>query len=175
VRAARFFITHHTPPPSQLSAAGATADVELQFPANLYGACAGVDVLKKFAGACGSTLNDTACTASKICKWTAIEAAEVAGITGSCDFAPTGRAELLFTTTASTAFNDAVAKAFSDCRAAENATQCAAVGSVQIQESKVADALAFVQPAKSAAAGARPLLHVFIGAASLAAAVVLGF
>jgi hypothetical protein len=154
-----------------LQAGGITASLE--FPANLYGSCSSVNVLKSFASACSSTLNETACKASKICEWNAIESSESESA-GSCDFAPTGKAELLFSTTASTAFNDAVAKVFTEGRAAENATQCAAVGTKQIDESKVTEALAFVQAgsAKRAAAAAsvRPLLHLFMGAVSVAGA-----
>jgi hypothetical protein len=137
-------------------------------------------VLKGFAGACSSTLNETACKADKLCEWdefgfgTDLDVGSVGDATGACEFAPTGRAELLFTTTDTPAFNKAAAKAFTDCRAAENATQCAAVGTVQIEESKVTEALSFVQPAKSAAAGARPLLHLLMGVASVAALLILG-
>jgi hypothetical protein len=157
-----------------MSAGDAIADAAQQFTTALYGSCAGVNVLKGFAGACSSTLNETACKADKICEWDefGIGARDA---TGACELAPTGRAELMFTTTDSPAFNNATAQAFTDCRAAENATQCAAVGTVQIQESKVAEALAFVQPAaKSAASGARPLLHLLMGVVSVGALLVLG-
>ncbi|WIA35012.1 hypothetical protein OEZ86_003508 [Tetradesmus obliquus] len=146
------------------------ASATVTYPTSLYGDCAGVNVLKSFTAACDSTLNATSCKAKDICQWTGSD------IIGRCGFAPTGRAELLFTTTGSAAFNEATAKAFTDCRAAENATQCAAVGTKQIEESKVTEALAFVQAsAKSAAAGVRPLLHVLLGAVSVAALLVLGF
>jgi hypothetical protein len=158
-----------------MAAGDAVADAAQQFTAALYGSCAGVDVLKGFAGTCSSTLNETACKADKLCKWDTF-GSSIENAPGACDFTSTGRGELMFTTTASAAFNTAMAKAYTDCRAAENATQCGAVGTVQIQDSKVAEALSFVQPAaKSAAAGVRPLLHLLMGAVSVGALLVLSF
>lgn len=145
-----------------------------EFPASLFGTCAGVDVLKRIAGACGTTLNETSCKADKLCSWDSFAAGT--SDAGMCEITPTGNAELLFTTTGTAAFNEAVAKSFADCRAVQNETQCAAVGTTQIQESKVAAALAFEQgaAAKNAAAGAEPLLHVVMGTLSLGALLVLG-
>ncbi|KAF6262214.1 hypothetical protein COO60DRAFT_1699372 [Scenedesmus sp. NREL 46B-D3] len=147
-----------------------------EFRASLFGTCAGVDVFKRITGVqvhC-TTLNETSCKADKLCSWDSLAAGT--SDAGMCDIAPTGIAELLFTTMGTAAFNEAVAKSFADCRAAQNETQCAAVGTTQIQESKVAAALAFEQgaAAKNAAAGAGPLLHVVMGALSLGALLVLG-